>query len=86
MKSGASENVIFNCDNWKVIVYEATGKKWSDFTITKSEMVERTCKHLNKLKSRGISIRYIQLDPAGENLKLSERAGRSNWAILQLMI
>jgi hypothetical protein len=46
-------------------------------------MVKRTCKHLNKLKSRGISVRYIRLDPTGENLKLLKRAGSSDWAILQ---
>ena len=83
VKSGASADVTINCDNWKVMVCKATGKKWSDFTVTKSKMVERTCKHLNKLKSRGIIIKYIRLDPAGENLQLSKHAGNSDWAILQ---
>ena len=64
------------------MVCEAAGKKWSDFIITKGEMVEHTCEHLNKLKSRGIPVRYLQLDLAGENLKLSKRAGSSDWAIL----
>ena len=59
VKSSATENVEINIDNWKGMVCKATGKKWSDFTVTKSEMVKRTCEHLNKLKSRGISIRYI---------------------------
>ena len=46
-------------------------------------MVERTCEHLHKLKSRNIPVRYIRLDPAGENQKLAKRAGSSDWAILQ---
>ena len=42
VKSGASEDATINCDNWKVMVCKATGKKWSDFTVTKGKMVERT--------------------------------------------
>jgi len=34
VKSGTSENVTINRDNSKVLVCEATGKKWSNFTIT----------------------------------------------------
>ena len=59
------------------MVCEATQKKWSDFTVTKSEMVERTCEHLNKLKAHNIPVQYIQLDPAGENHKLVKHAGSS---------
>ena len=51
LKSSASEDVTINRENWKIMVCKATGKKWSDFTVTKGEMVERTCEHLNKLKS-----------------------------------
>ena len=46
-KSGALDNVTINCNNWKVMVCKATGKKWSDFTVKKSKMVEHTFKHLN---------------------------------------
>jgi hypothetical protein len=83
IKTEASSDTTINRDNWKVLVCEATGKKWSDFTVTKSEMVERTCEHLNKMKSRGIPVRYIRLDPAGENHKLAKRAANSEWAALQ---
>jgi hypothetical protein len=46
---------------------KATGKKWSDFTVTKIDMVECTFEHLNKLKPDGIPVRYIHLDPTEEN-------------------
>jgi hypothetical protein len=75
VKSGTSENVTINRDNWKVLVCKATGKKWSDFTVTKSDMVERTCEHLHKLKTRGIPVRYVRLDPAGEN----QKTGKTRW-------
>ena len=83
VKSETSENVSINRDNWKVLVCEATGKKWSDFTVTRSESVERSCEHFHKLKTRGIPVRYVRLDPAGENHKLAKRAGSSDWAVLQ---
>jgi len=69
----ASDNATINCDNWKVLVCEATGKKWSDFTVTKSKTVEQMCEHLHKMKSRGIPVHYIRLDPASENHKSNLR-------------
>ena len=56
VKSGTLERVTINHDNWKILVCKATGKKCIDFTQTKSDVVERTCKHLNKCKSRNISV------------------------------
>ena len=80
-----SDNYEFDIakKNWKIIVDEFMGKKWSDFTDTKSGMVECTCKFLNAIKSRGIPVLYIRLDPAGENLKLEKRAMSIDWASLQ---
>ena len=54
------------------MVNEATGKKWCNFMKTKSGMIERTCKFFNKKKSKGIPVKCICLDPAGENLKLEK--------------
>lgn len=81
-----SANVTINHDNWKILVCEATGKKWNDFTVTKSDMVEHTCEHLNKLKAYDIPVRYIQLDPARENQKPEKCARSKDWVILQCLI
>eukprot|EP01082_Thalassiosira_pseudonana_P000326 g56.t1 g56 contig1:128372-129499(+) len=59
-----------NHKHWKILVDAATGKKWSHFTTTKSGMVEPTCEWLNKCKTRGLNVKAIRLDPAGENKKL----------------
>ncbi len=56
VKTGLPESMTINCNNWKILVCKATSKKWSDFTPMKGDMVERTCEHLNKLKSRNISV------------------------------
>ena len=72
-----------NQKNWKSIVDEHTGKKWCDFTKTKNGMVEPTCEFLHKLKSRGIPVKIIRLDPGGENLKLEKRAASVDWKELQ---
>ena len=81
-KLDGSESGILNKD-WKIMVDEATGKKWCYFTENKSEMVESTCKLLHKMKSKGIPIKCIQLYQAGENLKLEKRASSVDWTHLQ---
>ena len=83
VKSDTPENATIDQDNWKVLVCKATGKKWSNFTQTKSNMVEKRCEHLHKLKLRNIPVRYVRLDPSGENQKLAKHAASSGWAILQ---
>ena len=60
VKSDTPENARINQDNQKVLVCESTGKKWSNFTQIKSDMVERTCEHLHKLKSRNIPVHYVR--------------------------
>ena len=64
-------------NSWKVLFCEATGKKWSNFTVMKSEMVERAC-----AKSQNIPVNYICLDSASKNQKLAKHAASSDWAVL----
>jgi hypothetical protein len=56
IKTEASDNATINRNNWKILVCKATGEKWSDFTVTKSKIVEQTCEHLHKTKSRSIPV------------------------------
>ena len=65
------------------MVDEATGKKWYDFTATKSGMVEWTCKSMNTMKTRGVPILRIRVDPAGVNKALEKRAQSAAWQGLQ---
>ena len=65
------------------MVDEFTGKKFSEFTETKSGMVEPTWEFLNKMKARGIPVRTIRMDPGGENLKLEKRYQSQEWQVLQ---
>jgi hypothetical protein len=60
-----------------------TGKKWSNITVMKSDMVECTCEHFHKLKMQGMPVQYISLDPSSENQKLAKCAGSRDWASLQ---
>ena len=55
------------------MVDQSTGKKWSEFTDTKSGMVEPTCKWVHQMKEKAIEIKIVRLDPAGENVKLEIR-------------
>jgi len=51
--------------------------------VTKSDMIDCTCKHLNKPKAQNIPVWYIRFGPAGETHKLVKHAGSSDWAVLQ---
>ena len=75
-------DVNLNQKRWKSIVDERTGKKWCGFTATNKEIVERTCEWLNKMKTRGIVVEIIRLDPTGKNLKLEKRVASVDWQAL----
>ena len=65
----------------KIMVDQATGEKWSKFTDTKSGMVEPTCKWMHRMKEKGMTIKVVQLDSAGEMsiLKHELRVQTGNW-------
>ena len=42
------------------------------FSETKDAMVEPTCELFHQLKSRGIAVKFVRLDPGGENIKLEK--------------
>lgn len=62
-----------SCNRWCIITDEASGKKWSIFTLTKSGMVDPACVLFTELTKRGISIRRLRMDPGGENIKLEKK-------------
>ena len=67
--------------NWRIMVDERTGMKFSDFFTKKIDMVEATCKQLNMWNQAGLGVKYIRLDNAGENKKLEERALSAAWKL-----
>ncbi len=48
-------------------------------------MVENTSEFIHKMKTRGMAIKIIRLDPAGENQKLEKRADSVDWKPTQLV-
>ena len=66
---------------WKIMVDQATGKKWSEFTDTKTGMVEPTCEWMNQMKAKAMEIKVARLDPAGENVKLEIRSKSADWKL-----
>jgi hypothetical protein len=59
-------------NNWRIMVDERTGTKFSDFYDAKKDMVESTCAQLNRWKATGHGVKYICMDNAGENVALQE--------------
>ena len=53
--------------NWRIMVDERTGMKFSDFYASKTAMVEPTCEQWYKWKTVGLAVKFCRLDNAGEN-------------------
>lgn len=64
---------------WRSVVDGSTGKKWCGFTPTKKGMVEEMCEFMNIMKSLGIPISAIRMDPGGENEALEKRLKSKDW-------
>ena len=56
--------------NWFMIVDAATGMKFSSFWTTKTGFIEPTCRLMSRWLQKGIALKVIRCDNAGEN-KLS---------------
>ena len=68
-------------NNWRIIVDELTGLKFSDFFATKDGMVEPTCVKINLWKEKGLPVNTVRLDNAGENKLLQQRASSADWKL-----
>ena len=64
---------------WRLIVDAATGRKFSEFYVSKDKMVEPTCEQLQTWKNEDRPVRIIRCDNAGENLKLEQRLKSNDW-------
>ena len=72
-----------NRKNWIVLTDEATNKRFSFYSATKSGAVEIVCRALNKLRAIDRRVRYIRMDPGGENFKLEKALEGADWQSLQ---
>lgn len=77
MWSVKEENVTLK--QWRIMVNEATGLKFTKFTASKSGMVEPTLCLLQDLKEDGRKVSFIRCDNGGENQKLKERCDSAEW-------
>jgi hypothetical protein len=67
--------------NWRIMVDERTGMKFSDFYAAKIGMVEPTCEQWHCWKTVGLGIKYVRLDNSGENKALKMRSESSDWKL-----
>jgi hypothetical protein len=62
-------------------VDERTQLKFSDFFNTKIGMVEPTCQLFYKWKEKGMPVKVVRCDDAGENKALKARCDSSDWKL-----
>ena len=82
VKSPKSVSVTVTKPQWRMMVDEYTGMKWSDFFETKDGMVEPTCEKLYKWMKNKKGAKYIRLDNAGENKLLEKRSNSVEWKLI----
>ena len=73
IKAPKALKITLGKPNWRIMVDELTGMKFSDFFATKNGMVEPTCEKLNMWKEAKIPVTYLRMDNAGENKALHTR-------------
>gem|GEM_PF-6951265 len=74
-------NVRVTKPHWRIIVDERTQLKVSDFFETKNGMVEPTCELFYKWKEKGMPVKIVRMDGAGENIKLKKRTDSADWKL-----
>jgi hypothetical protein len=62
-----------------LIMVELTNFKISEFLVKKSELPEKACKAVRKLKLEGVNMKYVQLDNTGENKVFATLANSKEW-------
>lgn len=75
------DNTLFRIKNkyWVILADEATGKKLAEFVATKKSMPERICELISKLKAKGITVKVVRMDNAGENKALHKKMHSNEW-------
>jgi hypothetical protein len=64
--------------NWRIMLDERTGTKFTDFYETEAGMIEPTCAQLHCWKLTGHGVKYIRMDNAVENITLHDCSDSSN--------
>jgi len=81
VKKPQGTNLRVTKPNWRIIVDERTGLKFSDFYATKNGMVEPTCEQFNRWKQANKPVKHVRCDNAGENKLLQQRCNSKDWKL-----
>ena len=81
MKPKSEKKVMITKKNWRLMVDEHSGLKFSDFFETKDGMIVPTCEKFEKWRQNGHPVKFVRCDNAGENLKLESVARGKDWKL-----
>jgi hypothetical protein len=66
---------------WLIAVDGFTQMKRVDFFQSKSDLAESLCEKSSMDRGKGIPVKYVRCDNAGEAIKLKERAYSVHWQL-----
>jgi hypothetical protein len=79
IKKPGGESGSVSKPNWRIVVYERTQMKFSDFFVSKSGMAEPACELFQRWKDVGRQVRYLRMDNAGENKLTQSCCESADW-------
>jgi hypothetical protein len=79
VKHGKEKKKLVSKPYWMVMVVEMLNFKISEFLHQKKELPEKACQAIRDLKQKGINVKYVRLDNAGENVAFSQLANGKEW-------
>jgi hypothetical protein len=83
VKHGSGKKKLLSKPYWMMIVVELANFKISEFLVKKSDLPEKACKAVCKLKFEGVNVKYVWPDNAGANKTFATLANSKDW-VLQL--
>jgi hypothetical protein len=78
VKHGKEKKKLVSKPYWLLFVVEMTNFKFSEL-LKKGEMPVAACEMIWMLKQKGVNVKFIRLDNAGENKAFAELANSSKW-------
>jgi hypothetical protein len=76
LKHGSGKKILMY---WMLIVVEFVNFKVSNFLKRKSDLPEAACEVVHQMQTVGVSIKYVRLDNAGENMVFAKMANNKQW-------
>jgi hypothetical protein len=72
VKKGLEKKKLVSRPYWLLMVVEHLNFKVLEFLDHKSDLPVKVCEMIRQLKEKGVQVKFVRLDNAGDNVKFAE--------------